>query len=134
MKTQRKRNKYEQNKEDPREVKKVNKRIEKTEGKNKEKSYTRLALLVSPLSFDRGLDTRKQTPARIEGMTTPSNSSAHGLRSSDNRELPNLRALAKALFARIDELEADQLASDEAWLETSVEQATPREQMQRRQR
>lgn len=86
------------------------------------------------MSFDTPLDTRKQTSARIESMTTPSNDPAHGLTPSDRLELLDPRALANALFARIDELEANQLASDEAWLETFVEQVTPREQMQRGQR
>ena len=61
---------------------------------------------------------------RIERMTTP-----HSGVSSD--AMTTAAATIRYLQGPIEQLEVEQLESDEAWLGTFVEQASPREQMQR---
>ena len=105
-----KREKEQEKEQEQEKEKQQNKKNEdKRKSKTKEKSYTPLALLVAPLSFDRGIDTRGRSFARIEGMTKPPSICEKALLL----QLSAARAEATHLHARVEQLEAQMLASDE---------------------
>lgn len=76
------------------------------------------------------LDTRQTVLPRIKGMDNISVPVTCIRENALPRELSAARAEAAYLDARIEQLEAEQLASDNGWLELIVQRKPPREQME----